>query len=148
MLISAGNCARLGPDDVTVPRRHRCGRVEALLQNGGVRRDGPFPLQVHATRRISAVPRALKRFMRVMRMWISAVWRLASLAAMRSPKDSMERRLSGHVIGDAIFAVLCGCGHNIRKILAHLRALLVLVMAALVTALRPQKQGCNQLAAA
>ncbi|SCM68318.1 IS5 family transposase [Donghicola eburneus] len=25
--------------------------------------------------------------------------------------------------GDAIFAVLCGCGHNIRKILAHLRAL-------------------------
>ena len=27
-------------------------------------------------------------------------------------------------IGDAIFAVLCGCGHNVRKILAHLRALL------------------------
>jgi IS5 family transposase len=26
-------------------------------------------------------------------------------------------------IGDALFAVLCGCGHNIRKILAHLRAL-------------------------
>ena len=25
---------------------------------------------------------------------------------------------------DAIYAVLCGCGHNIRKILAHLRALL------------------------
>jgi IS5 family transposase len=25
--------------------------------------------------------------------------------------------------GDAIFAVLCSCGHNIRKILAHLRAL-------------------------
>ena len=25
--------------------------------------------------------------------------------------------------GDALFAVLCGCGHNIRKILAHLRAL-------------------------
>ncbi len=25
---------------------------------------------------------------------------------------------------DAIFAVLCGCGHNIRKILAHLRAVL------------------------
>ena len=24
--------------------------------------------------------------------------------------------------GDAIFAVLCSCGHNIRKILAHLRA--------------------------
>lgn len=31
--------------------------------------------------------------------------------------------------GDAIFAVLCGCGHNIRKILAHLRALLALLLA-------------------
>ena len=29
-------------------------------------------------------------------------------------------------IGDAVFAVLCACGHNIRKILAHLRALLSL----------------------
>jgi IS5 family transposase len=27
-------------------------------------------------------------------------------------------------IGDAVFAVLCACGHNIRKILAHLRACL------------------------
>ncbi len=26
-------------------------------------------------------------------------------------------------IGDAVFAVLCACGHNIRKILAHLRTL-------------------------
>ena len=32
-------------------------------------------------------------------------------------------------IGDAVFAVLCGCGHNIRKILAHLRALLTLLIA-------------------
>ena len=24
-------------------------------------------------------------------------------------------------LGDALFAVLCGCGHNVRKILAHLR---------------------------
>ena len=28
--------------------------------------------------------------------------------------------------GDATFAVLCGCGHNLRKILAHLSALLTL----------------------
>jgi len=27
-------------------------------------------------------------------------------------------------IGDALFAVLCGCGHNIRLLLAHLRALI------------------------
>jgi IS5 family transposase len=32
-------------------------------------------------------------------------------------------------IGDAIFAVLCGCGHNIRKILAHLRAWLAQIIA-------------------
>jgi transposase, IS5 family len=37
--------------------------------------------------------------------------------------------------GDAIFAVLCACGHNIRKILAHLRALLVLIIAALLASL-------------
>ena len=31
-------------------------------------------------------------------------------------------------IGDALFAVLCACGHNIRKILAHLRALWAIVI--------------------
>jgi IS5 family transposase len=35
-------------------------------------------------------------------------------------------------IGDAIFAVLCGCGHNLRKILAHLRAWLVQIIAAVL----------------
>ena len=28
------------------------------------------------------------------------------------------------IAGDALFAVLCGCGHNIRMILRHLRILL------------------------
>ncbi len=36
------------------------------------------------------------------------------------------------LLGDAIFAVLCGCGHNIRKILAHLRALLTALLASLL----------------
>jgi len=36
--------------------------------------------------------------------------------------------------GDAIFAVLCACGHNIRKILGHLRAILALLSAAMLTA--------------
>ena len=31
-------------------------------------------------------------------------------------------------IGDAVFAVLCACGHNIRKILAHLRTLWTLLL--------------------
>lgn len=30
--------------------------------------------------------------------------------------------------GDAIFAVLCGCGHNLRKILAHLRSVLLFIL--------------------
>lgn len=34
-------------------------------------------------------------------------------------------------IGDAVFAVLCACGHNNRKILAHLRAWLALFLAAI-----------------
>ncbi len=41
-------------------------------------------------------------------------------------------------IGDALFAVLCACGHNIRKILAHLRAWLPSIIAALWTAQTPQ----------
>ena len=31
-------------------------------------------------------------------------------------------------LGDALFAVLCGCGHNLRKILAHLRALFAAII--------------------
>ena len=42
--------------------------------------------------------------------------------------------------GDAVFAVLCGCGHNIRKILAHLRALLAAIMAVLLAAFQVQFQ--------
>jgi IS5 family transposase len=38
-------------------------------------------------------------------------------------------------LGDALFAVLCGCGHNIRKILAHLRALLAALIASLIQAI-------------
>lgn len=38
--------------------------------------------------------------------------------------------------GDAIFAVLCGCGHNIRKILAHLRTLLALILTAVLQVIR------------
>ena len=44
-------------------------------------------------------------------------------------------------IGDALFAVLNACGHNIRKILAHLRAWLAWIIAALLKALyHPDRQ--------
>lgn len=39
-------------------------------------------------------------------------------------------------LGDAIFAVLCGCGHNIRKILAHLRALLATIISVVLAIIR------------
>jgi IS5 family transposase len=35
-------------------------------------------------------------------------------------------------LGDALFAVLCGCGHNLRKILAHLRARLAQIIIAML----------------
>lgn len=37
-------------------------------------------------------------------------------------------------IGDALFAVLCACGHNIRKILAHLRTWLAWIVATILNA--------------
>ena len=49
------------------------------------------------------------------------------------------------VIGDALFAVLCGCGHNIRKILAWLRAILVRLIALLIAVMRGHEDR-NQIA--
>jgi IS5 family transposase len=43
--------------------------------------------------------------------------------------------------GDAIFAVLCGCGHNLRKILRYLRSLFVSLLAAMLNAI--QKSAAN-----
>ncbi len=42
-------------------------------------------------------------------------------------------------IGDALFAVLRGCGHNIRKILAHLRALLAAIIAVILDLVWPMQ---------
>ena len=47
-------------------------------------------------------------------------------------------------LGDALFAVLCGCGHNLRKILAHLRAWLaqiIVVILDLVGAVQDRRHG-------
>jgi transposase InsO family protein len=54
----------------------------------------PLPRCSHATRLISAVPRALKRFMSAMRMWTSAVCLSGSREAIRSPKDLKQRILA------------------------------------------------------
>ena len=50
--------------------------------------------------------------------------------------------------GDAIFAVLCGCGQNIRKILAHIRALITAILTVVLTALSDKIYQLNvQIAA-
>ena len=48
---------------------------------------------------------------------------------------------------DAIFAVLCACGHNVRKILAHLRALLFLLLH-LIAAMIWREKPCQREASA
>lgn len=50
-------------------------------------------------------------------------------------------------IGDALFAVLCGCGHNIRKILAWLRAVLLRLIALFIAVVRGDR-GSDQIAGA
>lgn len=50
--------------------------------------------------------------------------------------------------GDAIFAALCACGHNIRKIRAHLHALIAWILATLICALRPPEPMGSRKAAA
>jgi transposase, IS5 family len=47
--------------------------------------------------------------------------------------------------GDAIFAVLYACGNNIREILAHLRALLFLLIAAVLGSLEPGSAPCRAI---
>ena len=48
-------------------------------------------------------------------------------------------------LGNALHAVLCGCGHNIRMILAHLRAIwaeiLAMLMAIVGTTSLPKSTG-------
>jgi IS5 family transposase len=51
-------------------------------------------------------------------------------------------------LGDAFFAVLCGCGHNIRKILAHLRKLLAAVITLVLATIRREQSSRYSHAAA
>ena len=60
-----------------------------MLQKGGLRREGPFPLQVQATRTISAVPRALKRVMNEQ----------ANAMCSREPANDADVDFSGVAVG-------------------------------------------------
>jgi IS5 family transposase len=77
----------------------------------GTRR-GPTPKRVADLRRRSAIE--------------------AEIGDMKTDGRLSRSPLKG-IIGDALFATLCG--HNIRKILAYLRALLALMFAVLLSAL-------------
>jgi IS5 family transposase len=62
-----------------------------------------------------------------------------TLARLLKRRSAIEPAI-GHMTSDALFAVLCGCGHNIRKLLAHLRALLAALLASLLQAHAPAER--------
>ncbi|SFG06946.1 transposase, IS5 family [Palleronia marisminoris] len=66
---------------------------------------------------------------------------------MKTDGRLTRRPLKG-TTGDALFAVLCACGHNIRKFLAHLRALLALLIGALLSAFTAGRPHGNRAVAA
>ncbi len=105
------------PDLAVVDRGYRGHGVSTTkLLIGGTRR-GITPLPAKLLRRRSAIE--------------------PEIGHMKTDGRLARCPLKGR-IGDAVFAILCACGHNIRKILAHLRALLSLFLQ-LVAAILCQK---------
>jgi transposase len=86
-----------------VPRQHstggkqrlgattKMGERSALLHNSRLRHDSPFPRWLSGHANDLGGAEGEKRFIRATRIWISAVWRSGSLAAMRSPKALRQR---------------------------------------------------------
>lgn len=58
----------------------------------------------------------------------------AAIVHMKTDGRLARCALKG-TLGDALHAVLCGCGNNIRMILANLRALVAVILAALMAAI-------------
>jgi IS5 family transposase len=102
------------PDLTVVDRGYRGhGVLKTRVLISGTRR-GLTPNLIAALRRRSAIE--------------------AEIGHMKTDGRLSRSSLKG-TLGDALFAVLCGCGHNIRKILAYLRAFWALVIAAILSAL-------------
>ena len=100
------------PDLVVVDRGYRGHGVEATrVLISGTRR-GLTPKLIADLRRRSAIE--------------------AEIGHMKTDGRLSRCPLKG-TLGDAVFAVLNACGHNIRKILAHLRAWLAWIIAVLWT---------------
>jgi IS5 family transposase len=95
------------PDLAVVDRGYRGhGENSTRVLISGMRR-GPTPLLAKLLKRRSAIE--------------------PEIGHMKMDGRLARCPLKGR-IGDAVFAVLCACGHNIRKILAHLRELLSLFL--------------------
>lgn len=108
------------PDLAVVDRGYRGHGVEATrVLISGTRR-GLTPKLVADLRRQSAIE--------------------AEIGHLKSDARLSRCPLKG-TIGDAIFATLCACGYNIRKILAHLRAWLAWILAVIWAAVHnPDRQ--------
>ena len=108
------------PDLAVVDRGYRGHGVEATrVLISGTRR-GLTPKLIADLRRRSAIE--------------------AEIGHMKTDGRLSRCPLKG-TIGDALFATLCACGHNIRKILAHLRAWLVWIVVAILSAVyHPHRQ--------
>ena len=87
----------------------------------------PFSLSRPSLFSASLASRAALSFAVAARRWSLAV----SVVSRKARVVSSDFRSEGD-LGDAIFAVLCGCGHNIHEILAHLRALFAQIIAAVL----------------
>ena len=70
---------------------------------------------------ISGVRRGVTRTIAKLLQWPSAIEPM--IGHMKKDGRLTPCPLKG-AEGDALFAVLCGCGHNIRMILRHLRIIL------------------------
>ncbi len=115
------------PDLAVVDRGYRGHRVEATrVLISGTRR-GLTPKLIADLRRRSAIE--------------------AEIGHMKTDGRLSQCPLKG-TIGDALFAVLCACGHNIRKILAHLRAWLAWMIAVVCVAIKPPEQRLQIVMAA
>jgi IS5 family transposase len=110
------------PDLAVVDRGYRGHGVEATrVVISGTRR-GLTPKLIADLRRRSAIE--------------------AEIGHMKTDGRLSRCPLKG-IIGDTLFATLCACGHNIRKILAHLRAWFAWIIAALWAVQNPPERRHN-----
>ncbi|MGB3553982.1 MAG: IS5 family transposase [Jannaschia sp.] len=109
--------------EILADARPRRVFVDRGYRGHDIDRDSGTAVYISGQRR--GMTRALKRALRRR----SAIE--PTIGHMKTDGRLSRSPLKG-TLGDALHAVLCGAGHNIRLILAHLRALLAAILAALL----------------